>query len=114
MKSVGVLFGKAWDSIGAAIGSSQKKENEKMKFKILSIDGGGIKGLYSSTILEHLENKYNLKTGENIISEHTRINTSKKQWLTLIRKAKIEELFNELDELEIIKENIDIILLSWF
>jgi hypothetical protein len=29
-----------------------------MKFKILSIDGGGIKGLYSSTILEHLENKY--------------------------------------------------------
>ena len=26
-----------------------------MKFKILSIDGGGIKGLYSSTILEHLE-----------------------------------------------------------
>jgi Txe/YoeB family toxin of Txe-Axe toxin-antitoxin module len=29
-----------------------------MKFKILSIDGGGIKGLYSSTILEHLEAKY--------------------------------------------------------
>jgi len=29
-----------------------------MKFKILSIDGGGIKGLYSSTILEHLEKKY--------------------------------------------------------
>lgn len=29
-----------------------------MKFKILSIDGGGIKGLYSSTILEHLENKF--------------------------------------------------------
>jgi hypothetical protein len=29
-----------------------------MKFKVLSIDGGGIKGLYSSTILEHLENKY--------------------------------------------------------
>lgn len=28
-------------------------------FKILSIDGGGIKGLYSSTILEHLEKKYN-------------------------------------------------------
>lgn len=27
-------------------------------FKILSIDGGGIKGLYSSTILEHLESKY--------------------------------------------------------
>lgn len=29
-----------------------------MKFKILSIDGGGIKGLYSSTILEHLESKF--------------------------------------------------------
>jgi predicted acylesterase/phospholipase RssA len=27
-------------------------------FKILTIDGGGIKGLYSSTILEHLESKY--------------------------------------------------------
>ena len=32
---------------------------EKKYFKILSIDGGGIKGLYSSTILEHLEKKYN-------------------------------------------------------
>ena len=28
-------------------------------FKVLAIDGGGIKGLYSSTILEHLEEKYN-------------------------------------------------------
>lgn len=28
------------------------------KFKILSIDGGGIKGLYSSTILEHLEERF--------------------------------------------------------
>lgn len=27
-------------------------------FKILAIDGGGIKGLYSSTILEHLEKKF--------------------------------------------------------
>jgi len=27
-------------------------------FKILSIDGGGIKGLYSSTIIGHLEDKY--------------------------------------------------------
>ena len=34
-------------------------------FKILSIDGGGIKGLYSSTILEHLERKY-----QTSISEH--------------------------------------------
>lgn len=30
----------------------------KKPFKILSVDGGGIKGLYSSTILEHLERKY--------------------------------------------------------
>lgn len=34
-------------------------------FKILSIDGGGIKGLYSSTILEHLEEKYSCS-----ISDH--------------------------------------------
>lgn len=27
-------------------------------FKILSIDGGGIKGLYSSKVIEHLEEKY--------------------------------------------------------
>lgn len=33
-------------------------EKEKTPFKILSIDGGGIKGLYSATILEHLEHKY--------------------------------------------------------
>jgi hypothetical protein len=34
-------------------------------FKILSIDGGGIKGLYSSTILEHFEKKY-----QNSISDY--------------------------------------------
>lgn len=34
-------------------------------FKILSIDGGGIKGLYSSTILEELEKTYNCS-----ISDH--------------------------------------------
>ncbi len=33
-------------------------DKEKIPFKILSIDGGGIKGLYSATILEHLEKKY--------------------------------------------------------
>ena len=31
----------------------------KKPFKILSVDGGGIKGLYSSSILEHLERKFN-------------------------------------------------------
>ncbi|MEO0728306.1 MAG: CBASS cGAMP-activated phospholipase [Bacteroidota bacterium] len=34
-------------------------------FKILSIDGGGIKGLYSSTILEHLEAEFECR-----ISDH--------------------------------------------
>lgn len=34
------------------------------KFKILSIDGGGIKGLYSSIILEHLERKYNVSCSD--------------------------------------------------
>jgi uncharacterized protein len=29
------------------------------EFKILAIDGGGIKGLYSSTVLQHLEEKFN-------------------------------------------------------
>ncbi len=32
-------------------------EKGKKEFKILSIDGGGIKGLYSSKILEHLEDQ---------------------------------------------------------
>jgi uncharacterized protein len=32
-------------------------------FKILTIDGGGIKGLYSSKIIEHIEEHYNCKIG---------------------------------------------------
>jgi hypothetical protein len=40
-------------------------EQKKKIFKILSIDGGGIKGLYSSTVLEYLEEKYNCS-----ISDH--------------------------------------------
>jgi uncharacterized protein len=32
--------------------------NSKKPFKILTIDGGGIKGLYSAKILEHLEDRY--------------------------------------------------------
>lgn len=31
---------------------------ENNSFKLLSIDGGGIKGLYSSTIMEHLEKRF--------------------------------------------------------
>lgn len=38
---------------------------EKKIFKILSIDGGGIKGIYSSTILEEFEKKFNCS-----ISDH--------------------------------------------
>lgn len=34
------------------------QETDQKEFKILCIDGGGIKGLYSSTILEHLEQRY--------------------------------------------------------
>lgn len=32
--------------------------SEKKIFKILSIDGGGIKGLYSASVLQHLEERY--------------------------------------------------------
>jgi hypothetical protein len=35
-----------------------KRTMEKNTFKILSIDGGGIKGLYSAKILEHLEERF--------------------------------------------------------
>ncbi len=33
-------------------------DSDKKTFKILSIDGGGIKGLYSARVLQHLEEKY--------------------------------------------------------
>lgn len=39
-------------------------EDLERPFKILSIDGGGIKGLYSSTILEHLEGKFKCATSD--------------------------------------------------
>jgi uncharacterized protein len=39
--------------------------SDKKVFKILSIDGGGIKGLYSATVLQHFEEKFNCK-----ISDH--------------------------------------------
>lgn len=35
-----------------------------MKFKILAIDDGGIKGLYSSTIIEHLEKEFGCKISD--------------------------------------------------
>lgn len=39
--------------------------NSDKTFKILSIDGGGIKGLYSSKIIEHLEEKYKCSTSDH-------------------------------------------------
>ena len=38
---------------------------EKRTFKILSIDGGGIKGLYSATILKKFEEKFNTITSDH-------------------------------------------------
>lgn len=37
---------------------------ENKPFKILSIDGGGIKGLYSAKVIEHLEEKYNCSASD--------------------------------------------------
>ncbi|MFD0836663.1 CBASS cGAMP-activated phospholipase [Mariniflexile aquimaris] len=37
----------------------------KKVFKILSIDGGGIKGLYSASILKKFEEKFNCKTSDH-------------------------------------------------
>lgn len=39
--------------------------SEDKIFKILSIDGGGIKGLYSARILEKFEKKFNCKTSDH-------------------------------------------------
>ena len=38
----------------------------KKPFKILSIDGGGIKGLYSAIVLEHLEEEFCKKNGKSL------------------------------------------------
>lgn len=35
-----------------------KRQKKQTAFRILSIDGGGVKGLYSATILEELEKRY--------------------------------------------------------
>lgn len=40
--------------------------NDLKNFKILSIDGGGIKGLYSATVLALLEEEFCQKTGKHI------------------------------------------------
>jgi len=37
---------------------------ESKTFKVLSIDGGGIKGLYSSRILEHFEDRFNCRISD--------------------------------------------------
>lgn len=38
--------------------TTNSQKDDYKPFKILSIDGGGIKGLYSSTVIEHLEQRY--------------------------------------------------------
>lgn len=40
-------------------------QNQVKTFKILSIDGGGIKGLYSATILKKFEEKFNCLTSDH-------------------------------------------------
>lgn len=39
--------------------SHQPSDSESQVFKVLSIDGGGIKGLYSARVLEHFEDRFN-------------------------------------------------------
>lgn len=39
-------------------------KDQPKTFKVLSIDGGGIKGLYSAKILEHFEEKFNCKISD--------------------------------------------------
>lgn len=41
-----------------------EETGQKRVFKVLSIDGGGIKGLYSATILQHLEEKFDVKISD--------------------------------------------------
>ena len=41
------------------ISSSSPSASDEKIFKVLSIDGGGIKGLYSARILEHFEDRFN-------------------------------------------------------
>jgi uncharacterized protein len=43
---------------------SSHPDLELKTFKVLSIDGGGIKGLYSARILEHFEEKFNCRISD--------------------------------------------------
>lgn len=43
---------------------SQSTSSPKKTFKILSIDGGGIKGLYPARILQHIEERYKIKIAD--------------------------------------------------
>lgn len=44
--------------------SSQISETQIKEFKVLSIDGGGIKGLYSAKILEQFEERFNCRIAD--------------------------------------------------
>lgn len=43
---------------------SSSSASELQTFKVLSIDGGGIKGLYSARILEHFEDRFNCRIAD--------------------------------------------------
>lgn len=46
------------------VNSPSPSDSESQTFKVLSIDGGGIKGLYSARILEHFEERFNCKIAD--------------------------------------------------
>ena len=39
----------------------------KKNFNILTIDGGGIRGIYSAIILKKIEKKFSIKLNEHLI-----------------------------------------------
>lgn len=46
------------------VNSSSQSAEKSRKFKVISIDGGGIKGLYLSKILEHFEERFNCRIAD--------------------------------------------------
>jgi len=42
-----------------------KASNENKHFQILSLDGGGIKGLFSAAILSHFEDDFGIKVTDH-------------------------------------------------
>jgi patatin-like phospholipase/acyl hydrolase len=44
--------------------AGQFSEKHEKVFKVLSVDGGGIKGIYSARILEQFEKKFNCRLAD--------------------------------------------------